>query len=152
MVDMEKIFLSLVGHWKFFRTVNNKLHPHLSGDVTGSANFNRVNKLPHVLHYQERGNFNTARGSSSHITQEYFYVLNHRQRLEIYFASLGKQDQLFHILNEQLKAQHQCGLDMYSTQYEFNMNKFSIHHTVKGPYKIYELFTTFKFVAPSLIG
>ena len=138
-----------------YNHIENHLHPDLSGQVTGTAQFLRINAF--AYEFSEQGEFVMPHDTIS-VYNKYIYTYQPAlQTITVYSAQQQvMQQQLFTLnfnatVDEQLfasSAEHLCAADQYVANYSFNLENtipvLQAIFNVQGPNKNYKSTTTFK--------
>ena len=138
-MEMEEIFS---GTWKVSRTLNAK--PFLEGDAV----FRPVPGTD-LVHYREEGSVHHPNGFSGSAFREYYFAM-HPGGFRIFFDREGRKEFNTVTLKPvggciQGNGTHECGRDIYRSQYLFEDGKsWQWINRVKGPKKDYVLHSEFR--------
>jgi hypothetical protein len=131
----------LIGTWTFERTVSNY------GTATGVAVFEPIDG--EWLAYHEDAEVLLLDGKEMKAKREYL-IGGRPDGFNVFFKE--NPPRLFQQValkpsegRMQSSSQHQCRLDLYSSDYEFHPDgRLVIRHTAKGPQKDYTMVTTYR--------
>ena len=136
----EIYFKSLIGSWVLERKIS-------TGEIfNGKAVFESISNTAFLL--REEGELILLSGATVPASRNWFWHLSKNAVLEITYDEAKLQD--YHLINLSHDdacwtgtAQHLCGDDIYSGEYQFFENSFEIIQMIKGPNKNYRVRSTY---------
>lgn len=131
----------MVGTWRFERTISNY------GTASGVAVFEAIDD--EWLTYREDADLRLLDGKEMKTKREYLLTV-WPGGFSVFFKE--KPPRLFQRValrtsdgTMQGSSQHQCNLDLYTSDYEFHPDgALVIRHRAKGPHKDYTMVTTYR--------
>lgn len=135
-VSPGSLFRDLPGQWSIERTFS-------TGDAfSGVARFLLLG--PNRLHMTEKGRMSLTNGTA--VEAENNWIWQHVSETRMNICFYREPEEVYHALDftpsrdgYSASASHQCGPDIYSGTYDIGKDAITVHQSVKGPRKSYQL-------------